>query len=131
VPSDVPSMVPSLQPSFAPSDYPSFVRSQWTAQDFGLPKGFQVCGLTDSVDFDTLEDVGMNYIYQIQLEVGVDLGGATKRVEQIFQDTVVGSMCNDAATLPWYLGRIRAVATLPEDITTGMIDFQLLDTVRK
>jgi hypothetical protein len=119
VPSDVPSLVPSDLPSVVPSDSPSVVPSAWHATEYNLPAGYDVCGFSESIEFSSLNEIQVVYLYKLELSEGTSLVDTTSNIEAVLQQAVLDGTCKDASNRHRNLARAHAVSPEPPDIPSG------------
>lgn len=115
VPSDTPSMtpsdVPSTSPSSAPSDYPSVVPSRWTDTQYALPEGFEVCGLSEAVDFDSLHTITVSYLYELNIFTTSSITTVQSQVDTLINQEILDSTCHNAADRYSDVARAHAIST--------------------
>ena len=121
--SDYPSMTPSMSPSSAPtipsnapSDYPSVGAMPWIEDEYDAPEGYEVCGLSESVNFDTLRTISVIYTYKLGLEDGVQLDSVGKDVEATIEGAVKERSCGDGSGTP---KQAHAVSVGEPDLPVG------------
>ena len=133
-PSDVPSAIPSAMPSqissvasvvedspsSAPSDYPSVVPSSWAElRESSVPDGYEVCGWSGGLDFDSMIEMEVVYLYKLQLESDAQLDRTIQLIESAIQEELLDSTCRDATDRHRNLARAHAVSPDPRDTPTG------------
>ena len=120
MPSDAPSMMPSDAPSMMPSDMPSVVPARWKESGtLVLPAGYDVCGLSEGVDFAMLNEVQVVYLYKLVLEAGAELAAVTRIIEEELQTAVLRENCVNASTRHRSLARAHGVSPSPFDLPSG------------
>ena len=136
-PSDTPSMVPSFAPSTPtsaptrapssmPSDFPSVIPKDWGEEDYFLPQGFDVCGLSEGVNFEELTRIQVIYLYRLELEDNADRLATTQNIEASLQKSVIENTCLDASSRHTDTARAHAVSSLPADIPSGECAFAIV-----
>lgn len=123
-PSDSPSFkisdVPSDMPSNAPSDVPSDTPSQYPIGFHGdsikrsPPKSFSRCTRDVAIDFDSLTELQVVYLYELQLETGTSMARTISKVESILHEAVLDTICNSKSG-----ARAHAVSSEPIDSPTS------------
>lgn len=110
-PSDAPSMIPSDLPSAMPSDTPSATPKIWIDSiDGTVDEGFDRCVATESAI--GAEEITILYAYRIELQPGTGALNATKAIEGLLQQSLLGIMCGSVSG-------VLAISPNPADVPGG------------